>query len=279
MGGLARTHVSPTSRPFSLPLSSMPTLSVVADYLDQLLRTRETPDYPAALNGVQLDNRGEIVKVAAAVDFSRRIVEQTVATRANLLLVHHGMFWGGLKPITDQLYDRIAPLIRHDVAVYSSHLPLDAHPDLGNNVLLARELGLEPARGFARFQTIDIGLQGEANVPTQELVERARAIAKRHGGDVIATPLTESRATRRWAVCTGAGADSHTIQEARDAEVDTLIVGEGPHHTAVEAADVGLVIIYVGHYATETFGVRALAAHLADRFKLPWEFLEAPTGL
>ena len=257
----------------------MVTLPAVADHLDHLLRTRDIPDYPSALNGVQLENRGEIVKVAAAVDFSRRIVEHTVASGANLLLVHHGMFWGGLRPITDQLYDRIAPLVRHDIAVYASHLPLDAHPELGNNVLLARELGLEPARGFARYQTVDVGVQGEANVPTNALVERARVVARRHSGDVIATSLTDYRTTRRWAICTGAGADSNTIREALDAGIDTLIVGEGPHHTAVEAADLGLTIIYVGHYATETFGVRALAAHLGDHFSLPWEFLEAPTGL
>jgi dinuclear metal center YbgI/SA1388 family protein len=257
----------------------MATLIEIADHLDQLLRTREIPDYPSALNGVQLENRGEIVKVAAAVDFSRRIVEQTVASGANLLLVHHGMFWGGLRPITDQLYDRIAPLVRHDVAVYSSHLPLDAHPELGNNVLLARELGLEPTRGFARYQTVDIGVQGEANISTHVLVERAQAVSQRHSGDVIATSLLDRRMTRRWAICTGAGADSSTIREALEADIDTLIVGEGPHHTAVEAADVGLTIIYVGHYATETFGVQAIAAQLSDRFELPWEFLEAPTGL
>jgi dinuclear metal center YbgI/SA1388 family protein len=257
----------------------MPTLIEISDHLDQLLRTREIPDYPSALNGVQLENRGEIVKVAAAVDFSRRIVEQTVASGANLLLVHHGMFWGGLRPITDQLYDRIAPLMRHDIAVYSSHLPLDAHPELGNNVLLARELGLEPTRGFARYQTVHVGVQGEANISTHALVERARAVSQRHKGDVIATSLLDRRMTKRWAICTGAGADSNTIREALEADVDTLIVGEGPHHTAVEAADVGLAIIYVGHYATETFGVRALAAQLSDRFELPWEFLEAPTGL
>jgi dinuclear metal center YbgI/SA1388 family protein len=257
----------------------MPTLSVIADYLDRLLRTREIPDYPSALNGVQLENRGEIVKVAAAVDFSRRVVEQTIAAGANLLLVHHGMFWGGLKPISGQLYDRIAPLVRHDVAVYASHLPLDAHPELGNNVLLAQELGLEPAGGFARYQTIDVGVQGVATVPTQVIVERARAIARRHNGDVIATPLPNLRTTQRWGICTGAGADANTIREALDAGIDTLIVGEGPHYTAVEAADAGLAIIYVGHYATETFGVRALAEHLENRFGLPWIFLEAPTGL
>jgi dinuclear metal center YbgI/SA1388 family protein len=257
----------------------MPTLSVIAAYLDQLLRTREIPDYPSALNGVQLENRGEIVKVAAAVDFSRRVVEQTVVAGANLLLVHHGMYWAGLRPITGQLYDRIAPLLRHDVAVYASHLPLDAHPEFGNNVLLARELGLEPSGGFSRYQTIDVGVQGVAGIPTHVLVERARAVAQRHKGDVITTPLPDWHTTTRWAICTGAGADTDTIGEALDARIDTLIVGEGPHHTAVEAADVGLVIIYVGHYATETFGVHALAQHLENRFGLPWEFLEVPTGL
>jgi dinuclear metal center YbgI/SA1388 family protein len=257
----------------------MPTLSLIADHLDQLLRTREIPDYPQALNGVQLENRGEIVKIAAAVDFSRRIVDQTIAAGANLLLVHHGMFWGGLRPISGQLYDRIAPLMRHDVAVYASHLPLDAHPDLGNNVLLARELGLEPSGGFARYETIDVGVQGVATVATSVLVERAQAIAQRHKGDVIAPSISQSRVTRRWGICSGAGADASTLREALSAGIDTLIVGEGPHYTAVEAADADLAIIYVGHYATETFGVRALAEHLANQFGLPWAFLEAPTGL
>jgi dinuclear metal center YbgI/SA1388 family protein len=257
----------------------MPTLSVIADHLDRLLRTREIPDYPPALNGVQLENRSEIVKVAAAVDFSRRIVEQTISSGANLLIVHHGMFWGGLGPITRQFYDRIAPLIRHDVAVYASHLPLDCHPDLGNNVLLARELGLDPKAGFARYQTIDVGVQGETDIQTAMLVERVRVISRRHGGDVIATSSANSRRTLRWAICTGAGADAATLREAHDAQIDTLIVGEGPHYTAVDAADAGLAIIYAGHYATETFGVQAIGAHLGEHFGLPWSFLEAPTGL
>jgi dinuclear metal center YbgI/SA1388 family protein len=257
----------------------MPTLSVIADHLDRLLRTREIPDYPQALNGVQLENRGEIVKVAAAVDFSRRIVEQTVSSGANLLIVHHGMFWGGLRPITRQFYARIAPLISHDAAVYASHLPLDCHPDLGNNVLLARALGLDPTGGFARYQTIDVGVQGETNMATRTLLERVQAISARHGGAVIAPSIAHSRVTRRWAICTGAGADTTTLREAAEAQIDTLIVGEGPHYTAVDAADSGLAIIYAGHYATETFGVQAVAAQLAERFDLPWSFLEAPTGL
>jgi len=257
----------------------MPTLAVIAEHLDQLLRTREIPDYAPALNGVQMENRGEITKVAAAVDFSRRTVEAAIAAGANLLLVHHGMFWGGLRPISGRFYDCIAPLVRHDVAVYASHLPLDAHPELGNNVLLARELGLEPTDGFARYQTIQVGVQGVAEIPTRMLIDRARQVAQRHGGDVIAPQSSDSRLTKRWGLCTGAGADANTIREALDAGIDTLIVGEGPHYTAVEAADLDLAIIYVGHYATETFGVRALASHVGATFGLPWEFIEAPTGL
>ena len=257
----------------------MPTLATIADYLDELLRIREIPDYPSALNGVQLENRGEIVKVAAAVDFSLRVVEQTIARGANLLVVHHGAFWGGLKPIRGQIYDRIAPLIRHDIALYASHLPLDAHPELGNNALLARELGLRPSGGFARFQSIDVGLQGSTEVSTRSLVMRLQDVARRHGGDVITTPFSDLRITKRWGMCTGAGADSDTIREAVEAGIDTLIVGEGPHYTAVEAMDLGLVIAYAGHYATETFGVQALAEHVGDKFGLPWEFIEAPTGL
>jgi dinuclear metal center YbgI/SA1388 family protein len=257
----------------------MPTLEEIAGYLDQVLRTREIPDYPPALNGVQLENQGDITKVAAAVDFSRRTVDQAIHSAANLLIVHHGMFWGGLRPITHQFYDRIAPLIRHNIAVYASHLPLDCHPEFGNNVLLAHELGLEPRGGFARYQTIDVGVQGETRIETKALVERARAVARRHGGDVIAPSFEDGRITRRWAICTGAGADAATIREAADGQIDTLIVGEGPHYTAVEAADIGFVIIYAGHYATETFGVRAIAAHIGSQFALPWTFLEAPTGL
>jgi dinuclear metal center YbgI/SA1388 family protein len=250
----------------------------VARHLDALLRVRETPDYGPALNGLQLENRGAITRVAAAVDYSLRSVEGAIAAGANLLLVHHGMFWNGPQRFEGLAYERLRRLVAGDVAVYAAHLPLDAHPELGNNPLLARELGLEPSGGFARYQTIDVGVRGESDVPTATLVERARALAQRHGGEVVATPHAAERVTRRWAICTGAGASSDTIREALAAGVDTLIVGEGPHHTAVEAMDQGLVVVYAGHYATETLGVIALARHVEATFGIPWTFVEAPTG-
>lgn len=257
----------------------MTDLATIARYLDDLLRTAETPDYPNALNGIQLANRGPIRRVAAAVDFSRRTIEGAIAADANLLLVHHGMFWGGVQPLRGALYERLALLMHHDIAVYSSHLPLDAHPVVGNNALLAAALGLKPESGFARYQGLEIGVQGSANISTETIALRARSFAAEHGGQAVATPIEAGRLTRRWAICTGAGAGTDTLREAAAAGIDTLIVGEGPHWTAVDGPETGMVIIYAGHYATETLGVRALAAQMSDRFSIPHVFVEAPTGL
>ena len=257
----------------------MAALDEIVRFLDGQLRTTEIPDYDRALNGLQFASTGTVSRVAAAVDFSSATVRSAAERGANLLLVHHGMFWGGLQPIVGPRYERMSQLLRHDIAVYSSHLPLDVHPELGNNVLLARELGLRPEGGFARFQELDVGVSGSGDIDTGDLVERARRFAGSHGGGIVATPFAPGHVTRRWGICTGAGADSATIREALSRGLDTIIVGEGPHHTAVEARDAGLVIVYAGHYATETLGVRALADELARRFAISAAFIEAPTGL
>jgi len=257
----------------------MTELAIIAGHLDALLGTTTIPDYAGALNGVQLANQGSITRVAASVDISRRIVDAVVRADANLLIVHHGMFWGGAQPITGAAYDRLRVLIAHDVAVYASHLPLDAHPTLGNNVLLAKTLGLEPTGGFARYKTVDVGVRGETDVATRDLHDRADAFAQLHGGRARATRIPADRRTRRWGICSGAGASTDTLLEALTLGLDTLIVGEGPHHTAVAADDAGLVVIYAGHYATETLGVRAVAEHLTATYGIPSTFIGAPTGL
>ena len=251
----------------------------IADRIDAWLRTTEIPDYPGALNGLQLASRGDVRKVASAVDFSSQTVRECIRVGADMLLVHHGMFWAGAQPLIGASYERLASLIAGDVAVYSSHLPLDVHPDIGNNVLLARQFGLQPSAGFARFKTLDVGVSGAADVSTNSLLERARQFAHERGGNVVATPFSDDRRTLRWGICTGAGADSDTLREAAERGIDTMIVGEGPHHTAVQARDLGIVIIYAGHYATETLGVRALGERVANEFAIESLFLEAPTGL
>ncbi|MGH7604836.1 MAG: Nif3-like dinuclear metal center hexameric protein [Gemmatimonadaceae bacterium] len=254
-------------------------LATLTAYADDLLQTSATPDYPNALNGLQLQNAAPIRSIAGAVDFSLRSIEGTIANGSNLLLLHHGMFWNGLKRLTESHYQRLKWLIDADIAVYSSHLPLDRHPDLGNNALMAKALGLEPNGQFARFAEILIGLRGECDIATEKLVGRVNKFAKTYGGKVRVSATAPGRRTQRWALCTGAGASSETLKEATSTGVDTLIVGEGPHHTAVEAEESGLIVIYAGHYATETLGVSALAQHLGERFGLPWHFVSAPTGL
>jgi len=254
-------------------------LGELARYTDSLLETLTTPDYPNAINGVQIHNESPIKKVAAAVDFSTRAIEGAVATGANLLVVHHGMFWGGLEPITGSHYRRVRMLFEADIAVYSSHLPLDRHPTLGNNALLAKKLGLQPSGPFARFEDISIGLRGESDIETAAIITAAREFARTCGGDLRTSLVQAGRRTRKWAICTGAGASADTVREARTMGVDTLIVGEGPHWTAIHAEENDLAIMYAGHYATETLGVCALAQHLSEKYDLPWSFVSAPTGL
>ena len=202
-----------------------------------------------------------------------------IGAGANLLLVHHGMFWGGTQPIVGSRRQRLHALLTHDVAVYSAHLPLDVHSVFGNNALLAKRLGLEASGGFGRYQSIDVGLSGTSDVATRVLAARARELASEYRGQLVATQFDATRVTRRWGVCTGAGADSSTLREAHERGIDTLIVGEGPHYTAVEARELGIAVLYVGHYATETLGVRALGDAVAKQFGISSTFIDVPTGL
>jgi dinuclear metal center YbgI/SA1388 family protein len=257
----------------------MAELSTIVRYLDSELRTPEVPDYDAALNGLQLANSGPVSRVAAAVDFSADTVAGAIRERANLLVVHHGMFWRGPHALTGRAYERLRSAIVADLAVYASHIPLDLHPDMGNNALLARELRLESDGTFGRYRGVEIGVTGSSNLPTTELLERIRAFSARYTTTAVNTPVREGHTTRRWAIITGAGASAETLSEARQRGVDTFIVGEGTHHTAVEAIEYGMVVVYAGHYATETLGVRALAARLSERFDVSSVFVDVPTGL
>lgn len=257
----------------------MTALADIVSYLDAELRSSEIPDYEAALNGLQLGNAGTVTRVAAAVDYSAMTIASALKERADLLIVHHGMFWRGAHPIVGVAYERLKQAIAGGLAIYSSHIPLDVHPVYGNNVLLAKELGLKPDSAFGKFRGVEIGVSGVEDLATDALAERVRRFSASFRTTLVSTPLPSGHRTKRWAIVTGAGANSSTIAEARERGVDTLIVGEGTHHTAVEAMELGLVLMYGGHYATETLGVRALANHVASRFGVSSLFLDVPTGL
>jgi dinuclear metal center YbgI/SA1388 family protein len=257
----------------------MAALADIVAFLDTELRTAEIKDYPAAMNGLQLANRGDVRHIAAAVDFSTSVVRETIARGANMLVLHHGMFWADAIPIVGPRYDRLSLLLANDIAVYGSHLPLDLHPKFGNNALLARELGLTPTAGFASSQGVAIGVSGTSDILTAELVERAKVFCERNAHRLVTTPIRSGQMTHRWGICSGAGASTDTLREAVELGLDTIIVGEGPHHTAVQAPDLGITVLYAGHYATETLGVKAIVAVVAKRFAIASSFIEAPTGL
>jgi putative NIF3 family GTP cyclohydrolase 1 type 2 len=163
--------------------------------------------------------------------------------------------------------------------VYSSHLPLDRHPVIGNNALLARALLLTPSSTWLSYKGSPTGVIATADCSTRNLAQRVRDFAAGHDHHAVITPHSADRRSHLIAICTGGGATSDSIREAVALGADTLIVGEGPHHTAIDAEESNLVVMYAGHYATETLGVQALATAVAEQWNIPWSFLPAPTGL
>jgi dinuclear metal center YbgI/SA1388 family protein len=259
-------------------------LAEVRQYLDSYLRIPEIPDEPGAVNGLQVENAGRIGSIVAAVDASQATIDGVISEfdqrpandRTNgppLLLVHHGLFWDGNLPVTGRRYRRIKALLDHDVALYAAHIPLDTHPDVGNNAVLARDLGLTDPRPFDLYQGLPFGVAGELALSREELL--ARVIA-RLGSDARLIPGGPAT-VRRVGVITGAAGGR--VLAAGLAGCDTFITGEGPHHTYFDAMELGINLIYAGHYATETVGVQALADHLARQFGLPWVFHDHPTGM
>jgi len=240
---------------------------------DRILRTAEVKDYDGAVNGLQVENRGQVSRIAAAVDATLATVRLAIQQRADLLVVHHGLFWGTSHPWTGKRYELIRTLIENNIAVYSSHLPLDLHPKLGNNAQLAAALGLREVRPFFVEKGQAIGLQTSVKISRDNL---ERKLTKSLGSRVHVIP-GGPEICRRIGIVTG-GAGSH-LKLASDEGVDTFITGEGPHWTYGMAEDLGINVLYGGHYATETFGVKALAKYLSAKFRVPWVFIDRPTGL
>lgn len=251
----------------------MTALSEIRAFLDQQLKLAEIPDYPMALNGLQLESGGEVRRVAAAVDASLPVFEKAIAQDAQLLLVHHGMFWQGAQPIAGALYKKLKLAMDAGMAVYAAHIPLDVHPEWGNNAQLAQALGLFDPRPFMSWKGISLGLQAEVEMSRDDLLKRVELAV---GGAVHLCP-GGPECVRRVGIVTG-GAGSQ-IADAAAEGLDTFITGEGPHWSYPLAEELGINLIYGGHYATETFGVKVLAQVLHERFGVEWCFVDHPTGL
>ena len=255
----------------------MADLQKLIDFANAELNVAGVPDYPPALNGLQLSNsKGEVTKIVAAVDACLPVVEKAIERGADLLIVHHGMFWNGAQRIVDAQFEKLKLAIDNGLAIYSVHIPLDVHPTLGNNAQLvsALNLGIE-SKPFFDWKGIELGIRlDDLQIPTTDLLEKVKSAT---GCDAMAC-YGGADTTRSLGVITGgAGAEIFAIAETG---IDTFITGEGPHWSYTAAEELKLNVIYGGHYATETFGVKALAEYLCKNFEgIDWEFVDHPTGL
>jgi dinuclear metal center YbgI/SA1388 family protein len=251
----------------------MAELAEIVEFLDRELRVSSVPDYPGAVNGLQLANAGRIERIVAAVDASLPVIEAASAGGPGLLLVHHGMFWQGVQPVTGAFYRKLKTAMDAGLAVYSSHLPLDIHPQWGNNVLLAKAIGLIDPEPFFEQKGILLGLKGSWQGNRDSLVEKVCEVL---GGEVRVCAGGPDHPRSVGLITGGAGSE---VAKVAAHGVDTFVTGEGPHWSFPLAEELGINVLHGGHYATETFGVKALAAAVADRLALPWRFVDRPTGL
>jgi dinuclear metal center YbgI/SA1388 family protein len=251
-------------------------LESIVSYLDTFLIVDGHPDYPPAFNGLQVEGPSDVLRVATAVDASLATISGAIDGQAQLLVVHHGLFWGGTAPLTGRHYERVRALIDGGLALYSCHLPLDAHPEVGNCALLARAIGLEPTDRFGEYKGAPIGWAGRFDEP-QPLEALAQRVREAVGGGEVHVIPGGPEMIERVGIVTGGGASF--LEDAAAQGLDALVTGEGPHHTHIDAMELGVHVLFGGHYATETFGVRAVAAHLAERFDIDWFFVDQPTGL
>lgn len=247
----------------------MTKLEDIVTLLDATLRTGEVKDAPVALNGLQVENDGCVRKVALAVDGSQRTLDAAVAAGADLLVLHHGLFWCGLRPLTGWWKRKVETCLRANLAVYAAHLPLDVHPELGNNAQLAAALGLQDIR-----PELEYCYSGVFPGTVAELRDRYAAVT----GCPITGPMpTPDAPAGRVMLCSGGGGPE--VYAVQKLGYQTFLTGEENHWVSYTAEDMGMNLFFAGHYATETFGVKALGRLLEERFGLPVVFLDNPTGM
>jgi dinuclear metal center YbgI/SA1388 family protein len=251
----------------------MTSLRKIVDYTDDFLRIREIGDWDNALNGLQIENSGDVTKIGASVDASTRVLTAAAKQNVDLLIVHHGLFWQGLQPVTGGLRRQLTLAFENNIALYSAHLPLDLHSQVGNNAQLATALGLTSIRPFFEEKGQLIGVKARVSLPRDEL---DRKLQKALAGPVKAFMFGPKKTGTIGIITGGAGSEIYKVAQEG---IDTFITGEAPHWAAVAADELGMNLLLGGHYATEVFGVKALATHLSKRFKIPWASIDCPTGL
>jgi len=229
----------------------------------------------SSMNGLQVEGSRDVRKIALAVDACGESIGRSVRRGADLLIVHHGLFWGDAVPITGIMASRVKALLDGKVSLYAAHLPLDCHPEIGNNARMAKLLGISESSKFGRYAGIDIGICGDLQRPIKIAGLRRRLAAVL--GSPVQTFAFGPAVVRKLGIVSGGGAS--LTQAAAEAGCDALLTGETSHSSYHVARENGISLIFAGHYTTETFGVKAIGELLAGRFGLKTFFIDLPTGL
>ncbi len=250
----------------------MPSCQEITEYCNSVSDIHSINDYPGAYNGLQVENTGEIRKIGAAVDAGLVPFQMATEREIDYLIVHHGLFWGPIAPVTGINYQKLKSLFDHNIALYSNHLPLDRHPEIGNNALLAKAVGITTHGQFGDFEGVPVGCYSEDSPSREDLAERLRSQFQ----NVTAIEFGPAQ-PKRIGIMTGGGGSM--ILELPASGIDTLITGECSEHHFNMAQELGINLYLCGHYATEVFAVQALAEKVADHFGLSWEFLDTGNPL
>lgn len=257
----------------------MPTMDIhsVCRFLDGLFADC-TPADDCSNNGLQVEASRDVARVAFAVDACLETIRGAAAADAQLLVVHHGLSWGGgFRKLTGIEAGRYAALFSNEVSLYACHLPLDANPLFGNNAVLARRMGLEVTERFAEHGGIPLAVACRLPSPEPLSAIADRAAAALHGGPVRTLDFSNGKPVRKVAVITGSGAGD--LEECARQGVDCLVTGEISHPRYHTAKETGISVVLGGHYATEDTGIRELMRTLGETLRLETVFIDAPTGL
>ncbi|MCK9522755.1 MAG: Nif3-like dinuclear metal center hexameric protein [Proteobacteria bacterium] len=245
----------------------------IVEFLDDLLDINDVSDH--SVNGLQVQGGEEVRKVGLAVDAALSVYERAIAEGCQMLVVHHGLIWGGLQRITDRNHAHVSRLIHSGLNLYAAHLPLDMSPDVGNNALLCQMAGLVGIEPFGAYHGAKIGWKGALEVPCG--ISQFEDVWREQLGATPRTLPFGPELIRTVAIVSGGGTGA--LKEAIDEGIDCFVSGEGPHEKYHEALEGGIHLMYLGHYLTETVGVQAVGRALTAEFpELSTVFIDEPTG-
>ena len=248
----------------------------LVSWFDNLLKPEDFMRTDVSLNGLQVGRREqEIARVVFAVDACMESFQRAVHAEADVLFVHHGLFWGTPIPLTDAHYERISYLMKHDLALYASHLPLDAHPEVGNNAGMADKLNLGNRMPFGEYHGSMIGVKGELpeDFPLDDLID---ILGLRDEPSLSILPFGKKKIKRVGIISGGAPTE---VLQALDEGLDLYITGEASHQTYHTCLEGGINVIAGGHYNTEVYGPKLVAEKLSAETGIHTQFIDFPTGL